>query len=351
MNELSIILFLLLSIMMTLVESKINETATTTTTRHSAWWKEVIAGAIAGQIEIVFTYPLDVLKTRAMFLGGHENRSMLSALNDIVSKHGFVSGLFGGISAPMICALPWRATKFMSFSQFKRILHRYERTALPDGTFVETLAKLTTTQMLSLNIIAGIGVGITESMILNPFEVVKVCMIADSSRPSSDKLYKNSLDCAQQIYKQEGFRGFYKGYWATCYRQILFSSTYFTTYLYCKEFVIPSVLATILVTTNVSILSFDHLNHLVSGLFAGVAGSVVNTPMDVVKTKLQQDLTSPSIIAPKAKIHSPLQGLFILYQSQGMRGLYAGLIPKLMRAGPGAAISFCIYEYLLRVMK
>jgi solute carrier family 25 2-oxodicarboxylate transporter 21 len=293
--------------------------SSTTTSTSDTWWKQVIAGMIAGELEVFLTYPLDVIKTKSM-LGSNTSLSLIQ----VIKQQGII-GCYRGVSLPLLSALPWRATKLMSFSQFKLLL---------TGGHAQNAT-------LIHNMIAGIGVGITESVILTPFEVVKVSIIADQFR--LEKLYKGTMDCIQKIYKSEGMIGFMRGYEATCYRQILFSTTYFITYLYCKEYFVPVyVLPALLLDPSTS----HNMNHLISGLFAGITGSIMNTPMDVVKTRIQNERLGNTM--QSTKIISPIQYIIKIYKTKGLSALYAGVIPKIVRVGPGAAINFVVYEFLMQ---
>lgn len=55
--------------------------------------------------------------------------------------------------------------------------------------------------------IAG-GIGATA---VYPIDLVKTRMQNQRSRVVGELLYKNSIDCAKKVYKNEGFMGFYRG--------------------------------------------------------------------------------------------------------------------------------------------
>lgn len=291
-------------------------------------WKQVVAGAIAGMIEIVCTYPLDIVKTRSM-MATKKKESIIKVLRQMIAREGIL-GCWSGVTSPLLCALPWRATKFMSFSQFKRLL-----------SFIFGNAS---SMNIYYNLFAGIAVGITESIIITPFEVVKIAMMSDQCR--IEREFRNSWDCASKIYKKEGPKGFFRGYTATCYRQILFSTTYFVVYFCGKAYFVPQFLLPALFFWRST--SFDHESsvcHFLSGLIAGIAGSIANNPFDVIKTRIQKRMMGNSI--HNAKYSNPIQGILHVYSLEGVNALYSGLKAKILRVGPGAAINFLVYEQLL----
>jgi hypothetical protein len=69
---------------------------------------------------------------------------------------------------------------------------------------------------------------------------------------------------------------------------MIYVTTYLITYQFGKTTLVP-----LLLTPLNSVFSADALKpltHLFSGMFAGLAGSSMNNPTDVVKTRLQVDL-------------------------------------------------------------
>ena len=69
----------------------------------------------------------------------------------------------------------------------------------------------TKTQKKRIPLLAKLGVGAMAGAIgttaIYPVDMVKTRMMSSNAA----KLYKNPVDCAQKILKQEGARGFYKG--------------------------------------------------------------------------------------------------------------------------------------------
>lgn len=78
-----------------------------------------------------------------------------------------------------------------------------------------------------------------------------------------------------QIFRENGFRGFYKGLSAQLARDIPASATYFLTYEYTRRLI------------RSSSTSPEWLNSLISGALAGWVSWFVPLPFDVIKTRLQ----------------------------------------------------------------
>ena len=82
-------------------------------------------------------------------------------------------------------------------------------------------------------------------------------------------------------------------------------------------------------------VSDDHaLVHGLSGALAGVTATIVTNPLDVFKTRLQCSETAQSA-------REVIRGLV---QDAGWRGLYSGIIPRLVAAVPRSVCTVLAYE-------
>lgn len=87
------------------------------------------------------------------------------------------------------------------------------------------------------------------------------------------------------------------------------------------------------------------LQTLVCGGLAGSAAAFFTTPFDVVKTRLQTQI-------PGSKTQHPsvYQALQSIRKQEGPRGLYRGLIPRLVMYMSQGAIFFASYEFYKSIL-
>lgn len=78
------------------------------------------------------------------------------------------------------------------------------------------------------------------------------------------------------------------------------------------------------------------------GLVSGTVSSCVNIPFDVAKSRIQ----GPQPVPGEIKYRSCFQSMALVYREEGYLALYKGLIPKIMRLGPGGAVMLLVYEYV-----
>ena len=81
-------------------------------------------------------------------------------------------------------------------------------------------------------------------------------------------------------------------------------------------------------------------NDLVSGAIGGTVGTILNTPMDVVKSRIQNTAKIPGV-TPKYNWAFPALGTVM--REEGFGALYKGFIPKVLRLGPGGGILLVVF--------
>lgn len=78
----------------------------------------------------------------------------------------------------------------------------------------------------------------------------------------------------------------------------------------------------------------------VSGAIGGTIGTILNTPMDVVKSRIQN---SPKISGSIPKYNWAWPGLGLILREEGFGALYKGFLPKVLRLGPGGGVLLVVY--------
>lgn len=134
-----------------------------------------------------------------------------------------------------------------------------------------------------LSVLTGVSAGITEAFVVVSFELVKIRM---QNKANAGK-YKSTLDCAIKIFQQEGPLAFFKGLESTVWRHAAWNGGYFGVIHGVREALPKS-------DTPQGIL----FRNFVAGTIGGTVGTIINTPFDVVKTRVQNQVIVPGI-APK----------------------------------------------------
>ncbi|KAL4969043.1 putative mitochondrial 2-oxodicarboxylate carrier protein [Aspergillus stella-maris] len=278
---------------------------------------QFIAGAVAGVSEVIIRYPLDVVKTRVQLqqgagAAGEEGyNGMLDCFRKIIRNEG-ASRLYRGISAPILMEAPKRATKFAandSWGAFYRKAFGAEK------------------QTQGLAILTGATAGATESFVVVPFELVKIRL---QDRASAGK-YNGMLDVVKKIVAAEGPLAMYNGLESTLWRHILWNSGYFGCIFQVRA-QMPA--------PEPGNKAQQTRNDLIAGSIGGTAGTILNTPMDVVKSRIQN---SPKVAGQTPKYNWAWPAVGTVMKEEGFGALYKGFMPKVLRLGPGGGILLVVF--------
>ncbi|KAI4463392.1 mitochondrial 2-oxodicarboxylate carrier [Holotrichia oblita] len=285
---------------------------------------QITAGGSAGFVEVSIMHPLDLIKTRLQIQrnkGGSPNDPRVyNGIWDCFRKMYRHEGLFSfwkGILPPILAETPKRAVKFFTFEQYKALFLFGSPHATP-MTFS----------------LAGLGAGVTEAILVNPFEVVKVTLQANMA---TTKELPSTWAVTRQIVNENGLglKGLNKGITATIARNGSFNMIYFGFYHsvkgYFPEFQDPV---------------YEFLRKVGIGFTAGTLASCFNIPFDVAKSRIQ----GPQPIPNQVKYRTTLRSMALVYKEEGFLALYKGLLPKVLRLGPGGAIMLVVYDYMYQFL-
>lgn len=180
-----------------------------------------------------------------------------------------------------------------------------------------------------LSILTGATAGATESFVVVPFELVKI-RLQDRAQASK---YSGMVDCLTKIIRHEGPLALYNGLESTLWRHILWNSGYFGCIFQVRALLPPA-----------DNKQRKIRNDLIAGTVGGTVGTILNTPMDVVKSRIQN---SPRIAGSVPEYNWAWPSLATVSREEGFRALYKGFIPKVLRLGPGGGILLVVYTAVM----
>ncbi|KAF5905853.1 calcium-binding mitochondrial carrier protein Aralar1-like, partial [Clarias magur] len=151
---------------------------------------EVLAGGCAGGSQVIFTNPLEIVKIRLQVAGEITTGPRVSALT-VMRDLGFF-GLYKGAKACFLRDIPFSAIYFPVYAHAK--------TALADEE-----GRLGALQLL----IAGAIAGVPAASLVTPADVIKTRL--QVAARAGQTTYNGVIDCSKKIFREEGFRAFWKG--------------------------------------------------------------------------------------------------------------------------------------------
>ncbi|XP_057293078.1 tricarboxylate transport protein, mitochondrial-like [Hydractinia symbiolongicarpus] len=278
--------------------------------------KAILAGGIAGGLEICCTFPTEYVKTQLQLDSRAEvpkYKGPLHCATVTVKEHGFL-GLYRGLSSLLYGSIPKASIRF-SVYEFLR------------NNMADSRGRLSQVG----NLTCGLGAGVAEAvLIVCPMETVKVKFIHDQTQPNPK--YRGFFSGVWTIIKTEGIRGTYQGLTATIIKQGSNQAIRFFVYNNLKSYLQGS--------DNTK--EIGAIKTFGIGGIAGAASVFGNTPVDVVKTRMQ------GLEASRYK--NTLDCVMKTWKEEGARAFYKGTVPRLGRVCFDVAFVFTIYEQVMKLL-
>jgi len=144
--------------------------------------------------------------------------------------------------------------------------------------------------------------------------------------------YQSIPEIMRRIWIEDGFKGFYRGLGPTIFGYLPTWAIYFSVYDTCKD--------TLATTLHLNAGHTEFINHIVAAMAAGAASTVCTSPLWVVKTRFMLQTGSD----PNVKKYRHTGDAFVqIWQAEGWRGFYKGLLPSLFGVSH-VAVQFPLYE-------
>lgn len=263
-----------------------------------------MAGAAAGFIVDVSLYPIDTVKSRLQSAQGFR-------------QAGGFKNVYRGIQPVLLGSMPASALFFLTYEQAKGKLEQTE------------LVKSEGSAMQSASHIIAASFGeFMACTIRAPYEVVKI----RSQTSVSSKI--NPMSILRHTLSHEGIYGLYRGFWSTVLRDFPFSAVEFPIWEKLKS-------------THKNRLNRPP-NALESALYGSIAGgiaAIVTTPVDVAKTRI--------VLAEQAEKMASgnmFTALKEILKEKGVKGLFAGVMPRTLWMSIGGFLFLGSYEKVLMLL-
>ncbi|KAL1968935.1 hypothetical protein VTN77DRAFT_1296 [Rasamsonia byssochlamydoides] len=181
------------------------------------------------------------------------------------------------------------------------------------------------------DLFAGAAGGITQVLMGQPFDIVKV-------RLQTTSQYSSAFDCASKILKNEGPLAFYKGTLTPLIGIGACVSVQFGAFHEARR-----RFEEINAKKNPGIHGLTYTQYYLAGAFAGITNSVLSGPIEHVRIRLQ---TQPH--GAQRLYDGPLDCVRKLSAHEGvLRGLFRGQVVTVYREAQAYGVWFLTFEYLM----
>mmetsp|Transcript_37141 Transcript_37141/g.59664 ORF Transcript_37141/g.59664 Transcript_37141/m.59664 type:complete len:290 (-) Transcript_37141:176-1045(-) len=266
------------------------------------------AGCIAGGIEATCVWPMEYIKTQLQLKQAATlpYSGVYSGISYTVRTTGIVS-LYRGLIPTLLGSMPKAGIRFGGNASFRDVLRNKD-----DGIV-----------SIGATLLAGTLAGMSEAvMAVTPIETVKTKCI---------EMNKSFVSGLRYILATHGISGLYKGLTPTMIKQ---GSNQGLRFMWFSEY--KAVITGTRDTNNQRSLS--SYEALIGGMSAGCFSTILNNPVDFLKTRMQG--------VSSRKYTSTLDCLLKSVKDEGVSVLYRGVVPRLGRVIPGQGIIFMSFEMI-----
>ncbi|XP_055600629.1 mitochondrial uncoupling protein 4-like [Uranotaenia lowii] len=285
-------------------------------------WCTYIVSVIAASIAEMFTYPLDLTKTRLQIQGEGgtilktKYRGMLATAGGIIREEGILK-LWQGITPALYRHCVYSGVRIVAYDAMRTKLRGDKELTLWQSA------------------VAGVGAGMVAQWLASPADLVKVQIQMEGKRRllGQEPRVHGTHHAFREIVKRGGIPGLWKGSIPNVQRAALVNLGDLTTYDVAKRFVMKK-----------TGLPDSHLVHIIASMCAGFAAAAMGTPADVIKTRV---MNQPTDLSGKGLLYKgSVDCLQKTVSREGFFALYKGFLPVWIRLGPWALIFWVSFEHI-----
>ncbi|CAI2170827.1 17034_t:CDS:2 [Funneliformis geosporum] len=272
----------------------------------------IIDSSIAATASRILTHPLDTIRVLLQTNTSNTlSRKSSSPFVQLIRKTSFRS-YYNGLAIATTLGIPALSSYLFIYDKTKYFLSN----------------RLNVSDTSTLNyMLSGATAETCSGIFWTPMEVLKSKL---QSRNVGDRI--DTLQMSRLILKNEGIRGFFRGYLLSLAVYIPHTMIYFVVYEKCKTW-----------AKDREILTGNRNYVIFSAIACTIAGSFSNM-LDIVKTRWQVSF-SKDIDGVNAK--SPLDIIKNMYRNEGgLRAFNKGMGARVIWMVPSASISMTLYEIL-----
>ncbi|ONI27884.1 hypothetical protein PRUPE_1G109500 [Prunus persica] len=289
-----------------------------------------IIGAILFTAQSALLHPTSVVKTRMQVAGsGFSHMGGISVFRHILKSDG-IPGIFRGFGTSAIGSLPGRVLALTSLEVSKDMMLKY----------IEDLDMPEATRIGIANAVAGMFSNLVSCVYYVPLDVICQRLMVQGLPGTTS--CNRPFDVIHKVIKAEGLRGLYRGFGLTAVTQSPASALWWGAYGSAQHIIWRS-----LGYTDDAEKKPSHMEMVTvqaaAGMMAGACSSIITTPIDTVKTRLQV-MDNYGVGRP-----SVLKTAKALLKEDGWRGFYRGFGPRFLNMSLYGTTMIVTYELIKRL--
>ncbi|KAM7265321.1 hypothetical protein ACFE04_003004 [Oxalis oulophora] len=299
--------------------------------------QHLLSGGVSGAFSKTCTAPLARLTILLQVQGMHSELAAVHGMHSrysvlsqaglrheaarIVHEEGF-RAFWKGNWVSVVHRFPYSAVNFYTYELYKRLFH----------SLIDSEHSGSPSRNPCLHFLSGGLAGVTAAAVTYPLDLVRTRLSAQRKA----LYYKGINHAFRTICKEEGFLGLYKGLTPTLMGVAPNMAISFSVYESLKS------------SWNAHRPDDSTvLVGLACGSLSGIASSTATYPLDLVRRRKQMEGAGG-----RASVYKTGSvGMFKhILKSEGLRGLYKGILPEYYKVVPGVGIFFMGCEMMKMLM-
>lgn len=286
----------------------------------------------------------------------HAYSGVWNGLSRIWREEGF-QGFMRGNGINCLRIAPYSAVQFTTYEAVKGWLsHPVAVETMLGGT--ERTEHTETKHKGLVQLVAGATAGVASVVSTYPLDLVRsrisiasasLYQIEHSGRPHGPLHVPGVVEMTAKVYREEGgLRGLYRGCVPTSMVRIGYCSPQGVAPYVAFNFYFYEHARTFF--TDADGTPPGALMKLVCGAWAGAVSQTLTYPLDVIRRRMQVAGMTNSNLGyqdkSKSRVTHPggIDAIRNIVRRSGVKGLYYGLIPNLLKVAPSMGTSFLTYE-------
>uniref|UniRef100_A0A2M4BUG6 Putative mitochondrial oxaloacetate transport protein n=1 Tax=Anopheles marajoara TaxID=58244 RepID=A0A2M4BUG6_9DIPT len=293
---------------------------------------DFVLGGASSMCAVLFTNPLDVLKTRQQLEGELMARKNLTA----------TQRSYDGLRQSFLTVVRNDGWRGLQKGLPAALMYQFTMNSVRLGTY-QTAENLGWTRSTSnpaltplLTLFWGGVSGLACATASCPVYVVKTQLQAVTSGTYTARYqhhHRGTVAAFVNIYRQSGIRGMFRGNTATLARLGIGSSAQMCSFSACKDWL----------HRYETFQQSRVLTALASSTVAGFFTSVLMSPCDVATTRMTNQAVSAD---GRGLLYRNIFDCFVkIYRSEGVHGFYKGFVPMYLRVAPHTMLNLTFWEF------
>nr|CAH7747447.1 unnamed protein product [Callosobruchus chinensis]CAH7750987.1 unnamed protein product [Callosobruchus chinensis] len=247
---------------------------------------------------------------------GHFNGTLDAFIK--IGKTEGITSLWSGLSPTLVLAIPATIVYFVVYEQLRlKLKDTYNKQSFGEKQ-----------QPFWIPLASGATARVISASVVSPLELIRTKM-------QSQRLNYFEIGQALKILiETSGYKGLWRGIFPTLFRDVPFSAIYWMNYESIKS----------VCNGGSKVPSFGV--SFFAGFISGSLAAMITTPFDVVKTHQQIEFGENKLYGNQSqRVRTTSEVFRQIYRQYGIKGLFTGTVPRVVKVAPSCAIMISSFEY------